>query len=54
MDTGNIAAYSLQAGMTLEQLWRLLETLGKTPSATQVAEIKAIRRQLRTTARELR
>jgi len=54
MDLNNVAAYSLQAGMTIGELLRLLETLGKVPDKAQVAEIKAIRRQLRSTARELR
>ena len=54
MDTSNVAAYSLQAGMTIKQLLRLLETIGKPASDKQLVEIMQIRRQLRNTARELR
>ena len=54
MDTSNVAAYSLQAGMTLKELWALLETLGRKPGQPQIREIMRIRKQLRNTARELR
>jgi len=54
MDTNNIAAHSLQAGMTIKELLRLMATLGKQPNQAQVSEIKAIRKQLRNTNRELR
>jgi hypothetical protein len=54
MDTSNVAAYSLQAGMTLKELWALLETLGRKPSQPQVREIVRIRRDLCNTGRELR
>ena len=54
MDINNVAAYSLQCGMTLQELFKLLQTLGRKPSNEQVTQIKAIRQQLRNTGRELR
>ena len=54
MDIGNVAAYSLQAGMTLKELWALLETMGRKPTQPQMREIGRLRTQLRRTAREMR
>ena len=53
MDISNVAAYSLQAGMTLKELWALLETLGRRLDKPQMREIMRIRKHLRTTGREL-
>jgi len=54
MDLSNVAAYSLQAGMTLKELMAFCTTIGKVPSKEQVEAIVSIRRQLRNTAREIR
>ena len=54
MNLSNVAAYSLQAGMTLKELMAFCTTIGKVPSKEQVEAIVSIRRQLRNTAREIR
>ena len=54
MDISNVAAYSLQAGMTLKELWALLETLGRKLDQPQMREIARIRGQLKATARWIR
>jgi len=54
MNISNVAAHSLQAGMTIKELVRLMETLGQAPSKDQLNEISVIRKQLRNTAKELR
>ena len=54
VDVSNVAAYSLQAGMTMRELERLFKTLGKQPDKQTMRQIGAIRSQLRGTAKELR
>ena len=54
VDISNVAAYSLQAGMTLQELAQFMRTLGKEPDKQELMTIGAIRAQLKNTGRYLR
>jgi hypothetical protein len=54
MDISNVAAYSLQAGMTMQELSRFMQTLGKQPDKQELKHIAEIRRQLANTCRYLK